>query len=175
MSATRTGQPTVTERLLAGARDLLARDGAGALTARRVASESGRSTMCVYTAFGSVAGMLDAVYGELAAEFVAEVDAASDRAAAYRRWALRHPAFYHLLLDADLSESGVDLGRRSQLVADLGALLAPGAPERGAAVWAIVHGMVSLERIDGDATAAAGVLSAAAGSEPLLALAAAVV
>lgn len=174
MSATRTGQPTVTERLIAGARELLAREGADALTARRVASEAGRSTMCVYTAFGNVGGMLDAVYGELADEFVAAVEAAPDPAAAYRGWALRHPAFYHLLVDADASDSGVDRGRRSQLVADLGARLAPGSPERGAAVWAIVHGLVSLERIDGDATAATAALAPAAVSDPLLALAVAV-
>ncbi|MFV0452249.1 MAG: TetR/AcrR family transcriptional regulator [Propioniciclava sp.] len=143
-------RPTVTERLLVGARELLAREGVSALTARKVASESGRSTMCVYTAFGNVSGMLDAVYRDVADELTAELTEGAP-AQRYRTWATAHPELYHLLFDVDLHASGVDPSRRSALVATIAETLSPDDCERGSAIWAILHGVTSLERIDGDA------------------------
>jgi AcrR family transcriptional regulator len=51
-------------RLLEGAARLLAEEGPAALTLRRVATEAGTSTMAVYTHFGSMPDLADAVVAE---------------------------------------------------------------------------------------------------------------
>jgi len=51
-------------RLLEGAARLLAEEGPSALTLRRVAAEASTSTMSVYTHFGSMAVLADAVVAE---------------------------------------------------------------------------------------------------------------
>jgi AcrR family transcriptional regulator len=51
-------------RLLEGAARLLAEEGPSALTLRRVAAEADTSTMAVYTHFGSMPDLADAVIGE---------------------------------------------------------------------------------------------------------------
>jgi AcrR family transcriptional regulator len=60
----RRADPTVRVRLLEGAARLLAEEGPSALTLRRVATEADTSTMAVYTHFGSMADLADAVIGE---------------------------------------------------------------------------------------------------------------
>src|SRR5215213_5805048 len=58
----RAGRPDETrEALLAAAHDLLAREGAAALTVRRIAAAAGVSTMNVYSRFGGKDGVLDAL------------------------------------------------------------------------------------------------------------------
>ncbi|MEV8509002.1 TetR/AcrR family transcriptional regulator [Actinoplanes sp. NPDC051475] len=60
----RRGNPEVRVRLLEGAARLLAEEGPSALTLRRVATEADTSTMAVYTHFGSMADLADAVVDE---------------------------------------------------------------------------------------------------------------
>ncbi|RZU48696.1 TetR family transcriptional regulator [Krasilnikovia cinnamomea] len=60
----RRGNPAVRVRLLEGAARLLAEEGPSALTLRRVATEADTSTMAVYTHFGSMADLADAVVAE---------------------------------------------------------------------------------------------------------------
>jgi AcrR family transcriptional regulator len=60
----RRADPTVRVRLLDGAARLLAEEGPSALTLRRVATEADTSTMAVYTHFGSMADLADAVVTE---------------------------------------------------------------------------------------------------------------
>ena len=56
--------PAVRVRLLEGAARLLAEEGPSALTLRRVAAEADTSTMAVYTHFGSMPDLADAVVAE---------------------------------------------------------------------------------------------------------------
>jgi len=60
----RRADPAVRVRLLEGAARLLAEEGPSALTLRRVATEADTSTMAVYTHFGSMADLADAVVAE---------------------------------------------------------------------------------------------------------------
>src|SRR4051794_4316776 len=68
MSAT-SARPSATTRaadtreaLLAAAHDLLATEGPGALTVRRIAAAAGMSTMNVYSRFGGKDGVLDELF-----------------------------------------------------------------------------------------------------------------
>lgn len=56
--------PEARTRLLEAAARLLAEEGPAALTLRRVAAEAGASTMAVYTHFGSMPDLADAVVAE---------------------------------------------------------------------------------------------------------------
>ncbi len=60
----RRADPAVRVRLLEGAARLLAEEGPSALTLRRVATEADTSTMSVYTHFGSMPDLADAVVAE---------------------------------------------------------------------------------------------------------------
>ncbi len=60
----RRADPAVRVRLLEGAARLLAEEGPSALTLRRVAAEADTSTMAVYTHFGSMPDLADAVVAE---------------------------------------------------------------------------------------------------------------
>lgn len=99
--------PTVRVRLLEGAARLLAEEGPSALTLRRVATEADTSTMGVYTHFGSMADLADAVvtegFARLAAR-LAEVphtdDAITDLAGlarAYLVHARQNPHLYAVM------------------------------------------------------------------------------
>jgi AcrR family transcriptional regulator len=95
------------ERLIEAGVRLLERDGPQALQARKVAAEIGTSTMAVYTHFGSMTGLLDAIAGEAFARFaqaLTEVGETDDpvadffaMGAAYRRFALANPQRYQLI------------------------------------------------------------------------------
>ncbi len=54
----------VRERLIDGGIRLLERDGPQALSVRNLAAEVGTSTMAVYTHFGGMTGVIDAVASE---------------------------------------------------------------------------------------------------------------
>ena len=72
-----TANPEVRVRLLEGAARLLAEEGPAALTLRRVATEADTSTMSVYTHFGSMPDLAEAVVAEgfaRLAALLAEVD-----------------------------------------------------------------------------------------------------
>ena len=57
----KTADPTVRVRLIEAAARILAEEGPGALTLRRVAAEVGTSTMAVYTHFGGMTELRRAV------------------------------------------------------------------------------------------------------------------
>src|ERR1700716_1849939 len=89
------------ERLIEAGIRLLERDGPQALQARKVAAEIGTSTMAVYTHFGGMTGLLDAIAGEAFARFAQALtggpqtdDPVADFFAMginYRRFALANP------------------------------------------------------------------------------------
>src|SRR5437763_11704312 len=60
--AVKTHNPDLAVRLVDEAGRILARDGAAALTLRRLAAASGTSTMAVYTLYGDKPGLLRAMY-----------------------------------------------------------------------------------------------------------------
>ncbi|WP_020392616.1 TetR/AcrR family transcriptional regulator [Kribbella catacumbae] len=148
-----TEQLDIRERLLAGAADVLATDGVAGLTVRRVVEAAGRSTMCVYTKFGSRGGLMNAVYEQTADSLYAvlerarpvEGSAALGLASAYRRFALANPGAYALLFDQDLPALGIDESLRGDAIARVAAYLSGG--EVGALrFWATMHGLIALER-----------------------------
>ena len=86
---------------------LLERDGVAALRARAVATEAGTSTMALYTHFGGMTGLLDAIAREVFDRFTAvltEVPLTDDPVAdflamglAYHRFAMANPQRYQLM------------------------------------------------------------------------------
>lgn len=57
-------QPEMRQRLVTAAANVLATQGVAGFTTRRVAAEAGASTMTVYTHFGSMEALIDAVVAE---------------------------------------------------------------------------------------------------------------
>jgi AcrR family transcriptional regulator len=103
------------ERVIEAGVRLLERDGPQALQARRVAAEVGASTMAVYTHFGGMAGLVDAIAGEAFARFaqaLTEIPQTDDPVAdffamgtAYRRFALANPQRYQLIFGISSPET----------------------------------------------------------------------
>jgi AcrR family transcriptional regulator len=103
----RRAEPAVRVRLLEGAARLLAEEGPSALTLRRVATEADTSTMAVYTHFGSMADLADAVVAEgfsrlaaLLAEVPRTDDAITDLAGLARAYlvnARQNPHLYAVM------------------------------------------------------------------------------
>jgi AcrR family transcriptional regulator len=157
------------EALLDSARELLAGEGATALTVRRIANEVGLSTMNVYSRFGGKDGIIDVLYREGFVELfgqLAAVPRTSDlrtnvRAftSAYRRFALDHRHQYDLMFRSSAPEftpseesREVGLGLLDGLIsrvelAQSEGIMTASIPSRQVAVWvwATCHGMLSLE------------------------------
>jgi AcrR family transcriptional regulator len=158
------------ENLLAAASRLLATEGAGALTVRRIAHEAGCSTMGVYTHFGAKDGVVEGLFVEgfdgLGAAMAAVRTTASPLAdlrrcgQAYRSFALANPTHYAVMFERVIpgfvpSEAAVEqahatLGQLETRVArclDAG-VFSDGhgdAVEVAHGIWATVHGLVLLE------------------------------
>jgi AcrR family transcriptional regulator len=147
---------------------LLRQEGVGALSLRRLANDLGTSTTAVYSLFGGKPGLLSAVHVEAFRRFGAQLSATpvtadphADLLAlghAYRAYALTHPNLYAVLFGGALPEfePSPELsaeGDRSMLVlvdavrrAMSAGVLEPDDPaEIAHAIWAGVHGEVSLE------------------------------
>ncbi|MUL66187.1 TetR family transcriptional regulator [Mycobacterium sp. CBMA 234] len=154
---------------------ILERDGLQALSVRKLAAEVGTSTMVVYTHFGSMTGVVDALSDEIFARFgeaLAAVPHTDDpvadffsMGAAYRRFALRNPQHYQLIfgtaVPASLSSCRTDLtvtGHATSrdtsfqvLCASVRRMIAAGRiRDDGEAavagrIWSICHGAVTLE------------------------------
>ena len=86
---------------------ILERDGLSALSARKLATETGTSTMAVYTHFGGMAGVVDAIAREAFGGFtrvLTEVEQTGDPVAdffvmgsRYREFALANPQRYQMM------------------------------------------------------------------------------
>jgi AcrR family transcriptional regulator len=97
-------------RLIDGGIRLLERDGLQSLSVRNLAAEVGTSTMAVYTHFGGMTGVIDAVAGEAFSRFtqaLTEAEQTDDpvadffvMGAAYRAFALANPQRYQLIFGA---------------------------------------------------------------------------
>jgi AcrR family transcriptional regulator len=97
----------VREQLVEAGMRVLERDGMAALSARKLAAESGTSTMAVYTHFGGMTGLIDAIAGETFVRFTAaltEVERTDDpvvdffvMGVHYREFALANPQRYQMM------------------------------------------------------------------------------
>jgi AcrR family transcriptional regulator len=157
--------------LLRAARDVLAAEGPGALTVRRIAAEAGVSTMNVYSRFGGKDGVIDHLFIEgfqRLSDAVAEVPHTDDPlddlrrcGAHYRQFALANPTYYSIMFDRvvpdhvpspeALERAGATLQQLADSVAramDAGAIAATDPLEIAASLWATTHGLVSLELKD---------------------------
>lgn len=167
-------------RLVDEAGRVLSREGAAGLNLRRLATAAGTSTMSVYTLFGDKQGLLAAMYragyerlGEAMRAAVSPdedaLTALANLGLAYRRAALANPHLYDLMFgrpvpsfDPDAADKRVADSAYEPLVSgvqrclDSGALVDPsgrGAERIASYLWAVSHGMVSLEltgHLEGD-------------------------
>jgi len=102
------------EQLVEAGLRLLERDGPQALQTRKVAAETGASTMAVYTCFGGMSELVDAIADEAFTHFtqaLAAVAQTEDSVAdffamgvAYRRFALANPRRYQLIFGSALPD-----------------------------------------------------------------------
>ncbi len=159
-----------TDAILDAASQLLASEGPQALTMRRIAAESGGTTMSLYTRFGGKDGIVEALFREgfrrlgEAMAAAAETDDALDDlmrcGRRYREFALANPAYYSVMFDQPVAEFepsaeavGEALATLDQLAArvrraiDSGALAEADEFEVAASLWATNHGLVSLEML----------------------------
>ncbi len=158
----------IREALLAAAHDLLATEGPGALTVRRIAAAAGMSTMNVYSRFGGKDGVLEELFLDGFRRLAATMDGAPSTAdpladlracgASYRRFARDNATYYSLMFDRVVPEfepseqakaaAQATLGRvadRVQRAMDAGVLRPGDAFSVAAALWACEHGIASLE------------------------------
>ena len=113
---------TVREQLIEGGIRLLEDGGLPALSVRNLAAEVGTSTMAVYTHFGGMTGVIDAIASEVFVRFtqvLTEVEQTDDpvadffaMAAAYRDFALANPQRYHLIFGTSSPTSSHRLSDR---------------------------------------------------------------
>ncbi|MBK5332281.1 MAG: TetR/AcrR family transcriptional regulator [Ilumatobacteraceae bacterium] len=154
--------------LLKSASDLLAAEGPGALTVRRIANDAGVSTMNVYSRFGGKDGVVEHLFTEgfnRLAEGMASVTETGDPiadirscGAAYRQFAIDNPTLYSVMFDRVVPDflptieaqmlAGATLGllaKRLERAMMAGALRTADPLSTAALVWATCHGVVSLE------------------------------
>src|SRR4051794_7104118 len=168
---TRKAPPGVDVRvaLLDAAGEVLHREGPGALTTRRLAQEAGTTTQSIYTLFGGKEGIVRAMFREGYARLEARIRRVRDTddpladlresGRAYRAAALASPHYYDVMFGRPVPEftpDGDDLAasaatralleRSVQRCIDAGLLLdGVGAGHLAQWLWAVVHGLVSLE------------------------------
>jgi AcrR family transcriptional regulator len=155
-------------RLLDTASRLLGDEGPSALSIRRLADEVGSTTRAIYSLFGSKEGLLSALYREGADTFVRLADAVPREedpleelpslAMAYRASALAHPNLSGLLFERAVPGFSPSEDDREHLRGSLYRVF--DAVQRGVnrgrfpgrdpwaltnEMWAIVHGLASLE------------------------------
>lgn len=155
--------------ILRAASDLLAAEGPGALSVRRIAAAAGCSTMGLYSRFGGKDGVVDELFAEGFDHLCAEMQALPATASAvddfracarqYRRTALEHSTHYMVMFGGAVpgfepssenhlvaKESFDLLVARVQRCIDAGAF--GGEAVRVAEIaWGAMHGMVMLELI----------------------------
>jgi AcrR family transcriptional regulator len=152
-----TDQPDVREQLVRGALRLIAAEGTSDLGVRRLAQAGDRTTMCVYTKFGSRQGLLAAVYERAGDQLLEQLDGArtpAQFAERYRRAVTDRPGLYELLFEQPLPAMGLEPDTRAALVDRvtrcLARLLEPVNPERAheraQTMWATLHGLTVLSR-----------------------------
>jgi AcrR family transcriptional regulator len=160
---------TLRVALLDAAGELLHADGPQALTTRRLADTVGTSTQAIYTLFGGKEGIVRAMYREgfdRLEQCLADVPSSASPSEyllglgrAYRTAALRSPHYYDVMFGRPVPEfepraDDVERSLATQAVLtagivrciDSGLLRSDADPaEISAFLWAVAHGLVSLE------------------------------
>lgn len=159
------GRPSSTDRetLLDAARRLLREEGPHALTVRRLTEDLGLSRQVVYTHFGSIGGLIDALYRE---GFIAlrqaedqvggpkGVDRVIGGCLAYRDSARARPELYKVMFERPFRDYSPSPQSRKFAVAAFEPLVraiettgrTPAeARSLALSVWAVIHGLVHLE------------------------------
>jgi AcrR family transcriptional regulator len=155
--------------LLDAAGELLHREGPAALTTRRLAQEAGTTTQSIYTLFGAKEGVVRAMFREGYARLEARIRRVRttddplldlrEQGRAYRAAALASPHYYDVMFghpvpgftpdEDDLAASTLTRGLLEQGVQrciDAGVLVeGVSAAALAQWLWAVVHGLVSLE------------------------------
>lgn len=137
-------------RLLAVARQAVEDSGPEILRARALTAAAGTSTQALYTLFGGMPGLIEAIVDDGFAEFasyVAEVPESEDpvadffaRGRAYGEWALAHPRLYRLMFGL----TGGDLRQHAGLEMAVSGAVA-NSPEAQGAVDVLVRSMSRVE------------------------------
>jgi AcrR family transcriptional regulator len=164
----RTHDDALRVRLLDRAGVLLSKEGAGALSLRRVAADVGTSTTAVYSLFGGKPALVRELFIEAFHRFATHLQAVPRTAdpaedlvqlgLAYRRGALADPHLYPIMFanvvpgfEADEQVNDEAMAALTPLVEVVHAAIEQGVfgevPDELVvmACWAQVHGMVSLE------------------------------
>lgn len=156
--------PAVRTALLETAARIIATEGPGRLTLRRLAREVGASTMAIYTHFGSMTELRRCIRREGFARLGARqaaVATSGDPVAdlcvlgwAYYRNAMDNPNLYRAMFmegPIDATDAVVGLETFGQLVAtverciDAGRFVPADPVHLGTQLWALNHGLVTLE------------------------------
>ncbi|WP_307856769.1 TetR/AcrR family transcriptional regulator [Mycolicibacter acidiphilus] len=161
--------PGPRERLVEAGTRLLEREGPEALQARKVAAEIGASTMAVYTHFGGMSGLLEAIaaaaferFGAALASGPVTDDPMADffvMGYHYRQFALESPQRYRLMFGLTAPQlirpanaaMPVAAATYQQLVTAVERIVATGriraddAGDLSGRIWALIHGVVLLE------------------------------
>ncbi|MGO9877043.1 MAG: TetR/AcrR family transcriptional regulator [Acidimicrobiia bacterium] len=171
MSRVRKAPPGVDVRvaLVDAAGQLLLSEGAGGMTTRRLAAMAGTTTQAIYTEFGGKEGIARAMYREGFERLEARLRAVEETSdplfdllqlgRAYRNAALDSPHFYGVMFGRpipqftpDADDLAASLIAHDLLSGAIGRVIAtealkPGADADAIAqwLWAVVHGVVSLE------------------------------
>jgi len=139
-------------QIVAVGRELLEREGAEALTMRRLADALGIRAPSLYKHLPDKASLEAAIiadgFEQAATAFeVASDDGVRDPVAAfvtaYRAFAAAHPHLYRLMTGGPLPRERLPPGLEARTAAPL--LQATGSPARARAAWAFIHGMIILE------------------------------
>lgn len=151
------------QQLLEVTAGLVDREGPARITLRDVAAAAGTSTTAVYALFGGKSQLLTAVMDYGFRSFRESQEQAAHGGLqglgiAYRTWALEHPALYRLMFGgamaayADCKPSPeAAAGAMDPLIGAVSAAQAAGALRAApaelvaVAIWAQVHGLMSLE------------------------------
>jgi AcrR family transcriptional regulator len=191
------------EALVEAAHRLLADSGPDALTVRRIAHAAGMSTMNVYSRFGGKDGVIDELYADGYRRLLGEVDAIPTTddvprdlvrvADTYRSWALANPRFYAIMFRSAVPGFSPSPGSTEAARTGLTKLIdriaigqshgvivsSDGYDSTEVAVWlwAMCHGMISLELegvgaegVDWSAVYTNGIRTAIHGLHPSVAL-----
>jgi AcrR family transcriptional regulator len=162
----------VRDQLVEAGLRVLERDGLTALSARKLAAETGTSTMAVYTHFGGMTGLVDAIAREVFARFTRALtvpetdDPVADfflMGLRYREFALADPQRYQMMFGtlnryhADLTVTGnasnqADFGVSFEVLVTVvrrmiaaGRIRDDGESAIAGRLWSISHGHALLE------------------------------
>lgn len=159
--------PETRDRLLAAAERVLAEEGVGALSARRLAGEVGVTTRAIYSLFDGMPAVLAGLYRrgfEILVQAIDDVPREDDAVAeiralgdAYRRFAQQRPELYQLMFERVVpwyTPDGDDFAFAARGLGRLRNAVDRGLSQRNVdrdvdrttyQLWVILHGHVSIE------------------------------